>query len=164
MNKTRMAASLTLALLLAAAVGTQMGMLEGDRPTDLGVLDGRLKPPSETRNSVSSQARLVPSHPQHAYALIDPLPFKAGGSEASMIALKAALAQMDGVRIVTEHPDYIHAEAQTPLMKFVDDVEFWINPAEQVIEVRSASRLGREDFGKNRERVEQLRSAYLAQP
>jgi uncharacterized protein (DUF1499 family) len=164
MSKTRMAASLTLALLLAAAVGTQMGMLEGQRPTDLGVQDGRLKAPSETRNSVSSQARLLPNHPQHTYALIEPLPLKAAGPEASIAALKAALAQTDGVRIMTERPDYIHAEAQTPLMKFVDDVEFWINPAERVIEVRSASRLGREDFGKNRERVEQLRAAYLAQP
>ena len=164
MSKTRMAASLTLALVLAAAVGTQMGLLEGQRPIDLGVQDGRLKAPSETRNSVSSQARLTPEHPQHAYALIKPLPLKAGGPEASMAALKAVLAQTDGVRIVTERADYIHAEAQTPLMKFVDDVEFWLNPAEQVIEVRSASRLGREDFGKNRERVEQLRAAYLAQP
>jgi len=29
-----------------------------------------------------------------------------------------------------------------------------------VIEVRSASRLGREDFGTNRQRIERIRSAY----
>ena len=33
-----------------------------------------------------------------------------------------------------------------------------------VIDVRSASRLGREDFGANRERMEAIRKAYLAQP
>ncbi|MEY2896226.1 MAG: hypothetical protein RL669_495, partial [Pseudomonadota bacterium] len=33
-------------------------------------------------------------------------------------------------------------------------------PAEGVIHVRSASRLGRRDFGVNRERVEAIRAAY----
>ena len=117
-----MVSTIILALLVAAALGTQVGLLEGRRPADLGVHDGRLKPPSETRNSVSSQARLLPQHPQHAYALIDPLPLKSAGPEASMSALKAVLAQTRGVRIVTERNDYIHAEAHTPLMKFIDDV------------------------------------------
>jgi uncharacterized protein (DUF1499 family) len=39
-------------------------------------------------------------------------------------------------------------------------LEFWLNPALGVIEVRSASRLGREDFGTNRQRIERIRSAY----
>jgi uncharacterized protein (DUF1499 family) len=42
----------------------------------------------------------------------------------------------------------------------VDDLEFWLNPTLGVIEVRSASRLGREDFGTNRQRIERIRSAY----
>jgi uncharacterized protein (DUF1499 family) len=41
-------------------------------------------------------------------------------------------------------------------------VEFWVNPAKGVIDVRSASRLGREDFGVNRARVEAIRAAYMA--
>jgi uncharacterized protein (DUF1499 family) len=41
-------------------------------------------------------------------------------------------------------------------------MEFWVNPERQVIEVRSASRLGRKDFGVNRQRIEALRRAYLA--
>ncbi len=49
-------------------------------------------------------------------------------------------------------------------MKFVDDLEFWSNPALGVIDLRSASRLGREDFGVNRERIEAIRAAYLARP
>lgn len=164
MSKTIMVSTIILGLLLAVAMGTQVGLLEGRRPADLGVHDGRLKPPSETRNSVSSQARLLPQHPQHAYALIDPLPLKSGGPEASMAALNAVLAQTEGVQVVTGRSDYIHAEARTPRMKFVDDVEFWLNPVERVIEVRSASRLGRQDGGTNRARVERLRAAYLAQP
>jgi uncharacterized protein (DUF1499 family) len=68
------------------------------------------------------------------------------------------------VTLVEQKPDYLHAEAQTRWLRFVDDVEFWINPQSGVIEVRSASRLGKEDLGANRKRVEMIRAAYMAQP
>jgi uncharacterized protein (DUF1499 family) len=42
-------------------------------------------------------------------------------------------------------------------------MEFWANPATGVIEVRSASRLGKRDFGVNRRRVESLRARYEAE-
>jgi uncharacterized protein (DUF1499 family) len=42
-------------------------------------------------------------------------------------------------------------------MKYVDDAEFWFDPAAGVIQVRSASRLGKSDLGVNRERIESIR-------
>jgi uncharacterized protein (DUF1499 family) len=74
------------------------------------------------------------------------------------------LSALPGVTIVEQKPDYLYAQAQTRWLKFVDDLEFWANPASDVIEMRSASRLGREDFGANRQRIEVLRAAYLAAP
>lgn len=153
-----------LALLMAAAVAIQSGILGGSRPADIGVSNGRLKPPSPTRNSVSSQAALYPDHPQLAYADIKPLPLKHGSATVSLQLLAAVLQSMPGIRVVEQRTDYLHAEAQTPWLKFVDDLEFWANPAPGVIELRSASRLGREDFGVNRERIEAIRTAYLARP
>jgi len=47
-------------------------------------------------------------------------------------------------------------------MGFVDDVEFLLDPAARTIHVRSASRLGRRDFGVNRERIESLRTGFAA--
>ena len=44
-------------------------------------------------------------------------------------------------------------------MKFVDDAEFWFDPANSVVQVRSASRIGRKDFGVNRARIEAIRQA-----
>lgn len=155
---------IVLAAIVLALVAAQVGLLSGQRPADLGVKDGRLKPPSVTRNSVSSQAALSPDHPQRAYASIEPLPFKAGGAAASMKALEAALDTMPGVTLIEQRPDYLYAQAHTRWLKFVDDLEFWANPASGVIELRGASRLGREDFGVNRQRVEKIRAAYLAQP
>lgn len=155
---------IVLAAIVLALVAAQVGLLSGQPPGDLGVKDGRLKPPSVTRNSVSSQAALLLDHPQRAYAAIDPLPFKVGGAAASIKALEAVLGATSGVTIVEQRPDYMYAQAQTRWLKFVDDVEFWANPASNAIEVRSASRLGQEDFGVNRKRIEKIRAAYLTAP
>lgn len=155
---------IVLAAIVLALVAAQVGLLSGQRPDDIGVKDGRLKPPSGTRNSVSSQAGLYPDHPQRTYATIDPLPWKAAGAAQSLKVLDAAMRGMPGVTIVEQRPDYLYAQAQTRWLKFVDDMEFWANPTSGVIEVRSASRLGQEDFSVNRKRIEAIRAAYLAAP
>lgn len=149
---------LVVVLLLAA----QFGLLSGKQPNNIGVTSERLKPPSKTRNSVSSQTHLYTDHVQMQYASIEPLPFKNNNAENSMQVLISVLKNTPGVTIVDAKPDYIYAHAKTKVLKFVDDVEFWVNPAKGVIDVRSASRLGREDFGANRVRVEAIRSAYMA--
>lgn len=151
-------------ILVLALVLVQMGVLGGNRPADLGVSKGRLKPPSPTPNSVSSQAGLYPDHPQRAYAQIQPLPLKGGSGAASMTTLATVLAAMPGITVVEQRPDYLYAQATTRWMKFTDDLEFWFDPARGVIELRSASRLGGKDFGVNRQRIEAIRAAYLAQP
>lgn len=161
---------LKLALLLVVGLplvllgAGQYGMLQGQAPQDLGVTDGRLKPPSLTRNSVSSQASLYPEHPQRVHAEIEALPLRSAGPEASIMALATVLTALPGLRIVEQRPDYLHAEAQTRWLKFVDDLEFWVNPERGVVEIRSASRLGSEDLGANRQRIEVIRSAYMAAP
>lgn len=151
-----------LALFVAVVAAAQMGMLSGRSPSDLGVKQGRLKALSNTPNSVSSQADLYPDHPQRADALIEALPLKNGDASASVQALVAALLSFPGVTVVEQQHDYVRAQAQTPWLKFVDDMEFWVNPQRQVIDLRSASRMGRKDFGVNRQRIEALRKAYLA--
>ena len=40
---------------------------------------------------------------------------------------------------------------------FVDDVEFALDQKESLIQVRSASRLGVDDLGANRKRIETIR-------
>lgn len=150
-----------LALAVLVVMAGQLGWLHGQRPTDLGVRDGRLKPPSRTPNSVSSQARLWPEHPRHDEAQIDPLPM-VGDGPSTIARLKAIVHAMPGAAIVTERGDYLHAEFSTRLMHYTDDVEFWIDPAARVVQVRSASRLGRRDFDVNRARVEAIRAQLSA--
>lgn len=151
-----------IALVVLLLLAAQFGLLSGKQPSNIGVNNERLKPPSKTRNSVSSQAHMHADHLQMQYASIEPLPFKNNNAAVSMQTLLVVLKSMPGVTIVDAKPDYIYAQSQTQWLKFVDDVEFWVNPTKGVIDVRSASRLGREDFGANRKRVEDIRVQYLA--
>lgn len=151
-----------LALAIATVVAGQLGFLSGRKPDDLGVKDGRLKPPSPTENSVSSQARLYPDHPMRSYAEIAPLPLS-GDRRATMEKLTKLLQAMPGVTIVQDKGDgYVYAQCTTRWMKFVDDLELWYDPTNKVVQVRSASRVGRKDFGVNRQRVEKLRAGLMA--
>ena len=153
-------AMLVVVLALALVIAGQMGLLAGKPPSRLGVTDGRLKPPANTPNSVSSQASLYPDHPQQAYAAIAPLTFK-GDGEAAIKQLAQVLTQMPRTVIVTQNADYLYAQSTTALLKFTDDVEFWLDKPNNVIQARSSSRLGRKDFGVNRARVEAIRAAFV---
>ena len=149
-------ATLGFALILAG----QAGLLAGRLPKRLGVTDGRLKPPSPTPNSVSSQADLYPEHVQLAYARMDPLRFTGDGPTA-MERLAGIVAALPGANLVVREPDYLRAECSTPVLKFTDDVEFWLDRSAGVIHFRSSSRLGRKDFGVNRKRMEDIRAQFL---
>jgi len=150
-----------LLLVLAALVvmAGQLGFLAGNMPTDLGVHGGRLKPPSATPNSVSSQADLYPDHAQRGYASIAPLTFQ-GDTDAAMQKLATVLHQFERTTLVEQRSDYLYAQCSTPLLKFTDDVEFWLDRKAGVIQVRSASRLGKGDLGANRARVEKIRAQF----
>ena len=151
-------------LVLAGAValaGGRLGWWQGQPPTDLGVKDSRLKAPSKTPNSVSSQALLHPGHPMQQAAMILPLALN-GDAAATLARLRQVIAAMPGAQVVDQRPDYLYARFRSRLMGYVDDAEFWADPAEGVIQVRSASRLGRKDFDVNRQRIEALRVTLAA--
>lgn len=153
-----MAGTVVVGLLVVALAAGQAGLLAGDPPADLGVTAGRLKAPSMTDNSVSSQAGLWDGHPMQRSAMIAPLPLR--GTPAEAIArLRAVVEAMPGATVVTQRADYLSVRFRTRWLGFVDDAEFWADPANKVIQVRSASRLGASDLGVNRARIERIRTA-----
>jgi uncharacterized protein (DUF1499 family) len=118
------------------------------RPDNLGVRDGRLAACKRSPNCVSSQAD--PSDAEHYIA---PL-------RGTMSDVLSAVEATPRATVVSRTPDYLYAEFRTPLLRYVDDVEFYFDGA--VVHVRSCSRLGRRDFGVNRKRVEALRKLIEA--
>ena len=127
-------------------------MFAGKRPDNLGVTNGRFAPCKRSPNCVSSQAD--PMDKEHYIA---PIVFT-----GTMEELRKAIAGLSLATIVEAKDDYLYAEFRTPILRFVDDVEFL--KTGNLIHVRSASRLGRRDFKANRRRVEQLRALIQALP
>jgi len=146
-----------LVAVAAVLVAARLNVFSGRPPDNLGVRDGKLKPPSKTPNSVSSQAALWPDHPQRDAAAIAPLALK-GDGPATIARLAQLVEAMDGARIALRRPDYLYVQFTTLLMRFVDDAEFWFDPAAGVVQVRSAARVGRRDFDVNRARIEAIRA------
>jgi len=124
----------------------------GERPRNLGAREGILAPCPSSPNCVSSQA-------EDARHRIAPLAF-GGDPDGAFARLKQVLSGRSDTTIVDESPDYLRVELRT--MLFVDDGEFLLDRENKVIHIRSASRLGYSDLGKNRSRLEDIRSQYLA--
>jgi uncharacterized protein (DUF1499 family) len=150
---------LLVAVLLAAGAAAGIAlhtsltqgdtMFAGKRPQNLGYATGRLAPCKSSPNCVSSQAD--PKDEEHYIA---PLALKGD----AIAAVRKAVESMPRTTVVQVEPDYLYAEFRSKLLGFVDDVEFLADRSKGVVHVRSASRLGRRDFGVNRERIERLRS------
>ncbi|HEY6044642.1 MAG TPA: DUF1499 domain-containing protein, partial [Nitrosospira sp.] len=94
-------------VVLAGLLAGQLGLLKGTPPTDLGIHGGKLKPPSKTPNSVSSQASLYPDHPQRTYADIAPLPLR-GDANTTLDRIAGIIESMEGGKIIRREPGYIY--------------------------------------------------------
>ena len=124
----------------------------GERPQNLGTKDGLLLACPSSPNCVSSQA----DDGKHRIA---PLAFS-GDPDEAFARLKQVLGRRGDTAVIDEKPGYLRVELRTTL--FVDDGEFLLDRPRSVIQVRSASRLGYSDLGKNRNRMEEIRSQYIA--
>jgi uncharacterized protein (DUF1499 family) len=149
------AVALCVVVAIAPLIVGQLGWLRGQPRAALGVTAGRLAPPSTTDNSVGSQSLAWPGHPRAERAQIAPLAAPQGADTLARLA--RLLADWPGAKVLASSPGYLHVGFETRWLRFVDDAEFWFDPAQGVIQVRSASRLGRRDFGVNRERIEAIR-------
>ncbi|WP_306533055.1 DUF1499 domain-containing protein [Geobacter sp.] len=122
----------------------------GGRPDNLGARNGTLSPCPSSPNCVSSQA----TDERHRIA---PLAFR-GDPDRAFTRLKQVLGRRDDTKIIEEQAGYLRVELRTTF--FVDDGEFLLDREQRVIHVRSASRVGYSDLGKNRRRMEEIRRAF----
>lgn len=126
----------------------------GKRPLNLGVSDAGLAACPTSPNCVSSDAR----DSGHA---IPPFQLEVSAAEAWPV-VHEVVSGLPRVRIIEATHVYLYAECKSRLMGFVDDLELHLRPAEEIIAIRSASRLGHSDLGVNRRRVEDLRTVLIS--
>jgi uncharacterized protein (DUF1499 family) len=110
----------------------------------------RLKPCPGTPNCVSSLAAQGPFR-------IEPLALIDHDPDTSWQKLVTVIQQQGG-ELVRQDSHYAHAVFTSSLFRFKDDLEVVLE--QDRIDLRSASRAGKSDLGKNRQRVELIRQAY----
>lgn len=117
----------------------------------VGINEGQLSPCPSSPNCVVSQD----GDEEHT---IDPISYQSDRATARETLLKV-LSVVPRTEVIEQTGDYIQAESTSRIFKFVDDVEFYFPEDDNVIHVRSASRVGESDLGVNRRRIEQIRLA-----
>ena len=77
----------------------------------------------------------------------------------NLLEIRDKILTMKRVKLIKQGYDYLKFEFTTFFFRFVDDVEIVLE--DSVLHIRSASRVGHSDLGKNRKRVEEIRKLLL---
>ena len=141
-----------LSSVMAASLLWVLAGCAGERPANLGVTNGVLAACPSSPNCISSQT----ADEQHRIA---PLSFTAD-PETAFAQLLAVLKGRPDTTVLETTGNYLRVELRTTL--FIDDAEFLLDREHRLIHVRSASRLGYSDLGKNRRRMEEIRAQFDA--
>ena len=139
-------------LIIALLFWLGIILMPSSRPENLGVVEGKLRGCPDSPNCVSTEAVDESHH-------VPGIAFSGSVADAHN-RLVRIMSQMPRTTLVTENENYLHFECRSRLFRFVDDLEFLIDPDTRVIQVRSASRVGYSDLGVNRARVNQVRDAF----
>jgi len=119
-------------------------------PNVLGLKNGQLLPCPDSPNCVCSE-KYTQNDVEHFIQAIK-------GDKTTWDKLKE-IVQAQGGEIVQDDDNYLHVTFRSAVFQFVDDVELRLDEAGNTIHIRSASRMGRSDFGVNRARVETIKKA-----
>ena len=142
--KTFLILIVVLAVLAAAGLLLLAKHSRGMTP-EIGLINGQLTPCQHSSNCVISSAS----------DQISPLVFT-GKSEDAWVDVLNAIEALGGT-VEQQLDNYMWATFSTPIMGFVDDVELLMDSEKQIFHIRSASRIGRSDFGVNRQRIEAIK-------
>jgi len=142
--------SIVVLLVVGILAYIVMAVLSQKQPDNLGLQNGMLKACPDSPNCVCSESH-THSDAQHFIQAMT-------GNETTWLKLKTTALEQGGSMQI-EHDDYMYMTFSTSVFHYVDDVEFRFDRAAGLIHVRSASRIGRSDFGVNRKRVEALKKA-----
>jgi len=113
-----------------------------------GLREGRLQPCPPYPRCASTQS-VNPAE------FIKPLDY-VGRADEILAKARKVMSAMKGSRLITAGENYLHFEFRTRLLRFVDDVEVYVEEAAHKVHFRSSSRIGYYDFKTNRHRIEEI--------
>jgi uncharacterized protein (DUF1499 family) len=91
---------------------------------------------------------------------MEPLSYTTSQAEAQEKLLNI-IRPMKRTKIISIRNNYLHVECTSAIFRYVDDVEFYFDDEQQLINFRSSSRIGYYDVGVNRRRMEKIREKFL---
>ncbi|PRW33322.1 50S ribosomal L11 [Chlorella sorokiniana] len=154
-----------------AVLGALFSIGAAPRPSNIGIQDygGGLRtlslcPPTPNCISTAEEAN-DPSHyvPQWTYNPEEGRGRKKPATqEQAMAELLSVVSTLKpegfNPKIIKQTSDYVYVEYESPTLGFIDDVEFFF-PADKpnIVEYRSASRVGQRDGNANRKRIKAIR-------
>ncbi len=151
MIKTILIIIIVILLLMLAGCFVLGSMSKNEKPP--GLLSGRLSPCPDSPNCVVSEIFDDDSH------YISPIHYPEAMAKDSLDLIKQVIQEVGG-KMTIEEEVYIAATFTSTFFGFVDDLECRIDKANHSIHLRSASRVGRSDFGANRKRVELISALF----
>ena len=135
---------------LGLVVYAAMAVMSQKMSDNLGLKDGQLTPCPDSPNCVCSESHTANDTEHYIQAI--------QGNKTTWDKLKKILIAQGGT-IESDDGLYIHATFRSAIFQYVDDVELRLDKTNNTIHIRSASRMGRKDFGVNRKRVETIKKA-----
>lgn len=135
-------------------LGTFVLSLTAGKPDNLGPHDGELAALPDSPNCVSTQT-------DKGEQWMEPLTFE-GEADGVVSEIRSVVESMSRSTVIESTDIYLHAEFRSAFFRFVDDVEFLVEPDTSRIHFRSASRVGHSDFGVNRSRMHEFRRRFEA--
>ena len=118
-----------------------------------GLVEARLTKCPDKPNCICTEFEADATH------YIDPIVFAQSNGLGFLSRLKNSIREMGG-SIQAEADNYLAFTFTSSIFRFVDDLEIRIDTDQNMIHMRSASRVGRSDRGVNKKRIEQLKKLF----
>lgn len=118
-----------------------------------GLVEGVLAKCPAKPNCVCSEKNNDAAH------YIDPITISKNNPDETIKIMKKTIEELGGV-IQTETGNYLAATFSSTLFGFIDDLEIRIDSTQNIIHIRSASRVGYGDFGINKKRAVLIKDLY----
>jgi uncharacterized protein (DUF1499 family) len=147
---------IVITIITVALVSLAMLWIANKRlPSSIGLENGQFVPCSNTPNCVSSESTRSDQYIK---------PYDISGVEHPLALIRSIALSIPKAKIISDQENYLHITFRSKIFSFVDDAEFYYDRDKEIIQVRSAARVGYSDLGVNRKRVEWIRQQLTDSP